>query len=428
MSVIVQKVLRGLLVLLLPTGIGWVPCAQAQIASGGDTALFRSDAAGVRVEPQFEPRLLALGPLQAEVLLTARSVADSNIFRTSKGGAADLTFEILPSLRLLGSFGPHHATFSARAAVKRLARFRSENSETIDLSLGGRADFGSGSSTSWRMQYARDVESRGSAGSNIVAAGPPEFQTLQSAFTVRSDLGRLGVSAAAGIVQRSYLPLHLNAGGTLDQSFRDTRVLSIAPRASFGITSSAALFVAGSAIRTTSLNRARIGSRDAGGYTLLAGFRTETNGLVIGEIGVGRRGQNYRNPLFKDYHGLTYDATIDWYPTTLVSLRVQAGQDIVNSGLANVAGIVRRTVAANAYYDPLRNLRFNLGIEREHDIFREIKLSTNMVSATLTGRYQFGRHLGASSYFRLQTKDASDSKRLNGYTSVAVGIALTGSL
>lgn len=402
--------------------------AQAQIASGGDTVLFRSDAAGVRIEPQYEPRPLQWGPLLADLRLTARSVVDSNVLRTSTSRADDIYFELAPSVRILGSFGPHTATFSARASVKRFSRLVAQNNETVELLYAGRVDLGAGAFARWRTVYAREIEPRASAGVNIVQAGPAELQLLQSAFTASTDFGRLGVAVSAGVAQRTFQPLVLRAGGRLDQSFRDTRSISIAPRASLGVAPGASVFVAGSAVRTTSLDRRLSALRDSTGYTLLAGVRTETEGLVVGEIGIGWRGQSYRNPAFRNFSGFTYDATVDWYPTRLVSARVQLGQDIVNSGLPTVAGILRRNVAVNAYYDPLRNLRFSLALAREHDEFREIGFSTNTVTATLSGRYQIGRHLTVSAYGRVENRDTSDNSRLGGYDGVAVGVAVTGAL
>lgn len=402
--------------------------ALGQIASGGDSILFRSDAAGVRIEPQFEAEPIMIGPLVADVRMTLRTVADSNIFRTAKGEADDVSFEAVPSLRLRGNFGPHEATFSARASAVRHAKFVSENRETVDLALAGRLDLGSGAVATSRTRYAREVESRGAGGNNLVTAGPAELQTLQSAWTARSDFGRLTISVATGVSQRTYKALPLRAGGALDQSFRDTRAISVAPRASFGITSSAAVFVAGAATRTTSLNRRTFPTRDGSSYTVLAGFRTETNDLIIGEIGIGVRGQSYANPLFRDFSGLTYDATVDWYPTRLVSFRVQAGQDIANSGLANVAGILRRNAALAAYYDPLRNLRFALTLDHEKDVFREINQASTTFAASLTGRYQFNQVLGVSAFVRTQQKEATNSLSVDAFSSVAVGAAVAANL
>ena len=368
-----------------------------------------------------------IGPLAADLRMTLRTVVDSNIFRTAKGDA-DMSVEAIPSLRLLGRFGPHDANLSASAAILRYGKFGSENSETVDLALGGRFDLGSGNTATWRTQYAREVEPRGAGGNNLVTAGPAELEILQSAWTARSDFGRLTISAGAGVLQRSYAALPLRAGGSLDQSFRDTRAVSVASRASYGITSSAAVFVAGAATRTTSLDREASPSRDGSSYSVLGGLRTETNGIIIGEIGIGFRGQNYVNPLFRDFSGFTYDATVDWYPTRLISVRIQAGQDIANSGLANVPGILRRSATLTAYYDPLRNLRFAVTLDRVRDEFREIDQATTTMTAGLTGRYQFNRMLGISAFVRARQKETSNIVSLDAFSGVAVGAAVTANL
>lgn len=402
--------------------------AQAQIASGGGSTLFRSDAAGVRIEPQFEPRPIQLGPIQADVRLTTQAVVDSNIFKTPRNETSEAYIVAMPSVRMVGSFGLHRVNFSASGDLKRYARTTRENNETFDISLGGQADLGPETRMTWRTQYAREVESRGSAGVNDVDIEAGEADIIQSAWSARTSFGRLTVATSAGIVRRSYKPLLLATGKTLDQSFRDTRTWSVGPRANFALTPATAIFVSGAATKNTSVNRALSTLRDSSSFALLGGLRTESDGLIIGEVGIGWRGQNFQNPLFKGYRGFTYDVTLDWYPTPLVSFRLQGGQDVANSGLASVGGILRRSTTLNGYYDPLRKLRLNIGIDYQRDVYREIGLVTNTYTNSLTARYLIGRQLSASSFIRLQWKDTSNRLQLGGYTSVAGGLAVTGNL
>ena len=100
----------------------------------------------------------------------------------------------------------------------------------------------------------------------------------------------------------------------------------------------------------------------------------------------------------------------------------------MNSNFASVAGIVRRYAGATFYYDPLRNLRFVAVIEREHDEFRELKLSTSTTSAGLTARYQIGRHVDVSVFGRVISKTSSNLLFVDRYNSAGAGIALTGTL
>jgi len=402
--------------------------AQAQLASGGGSILFRSDAAGVRVEPQFEPSPLRLGPLLADVRVAVSAVADDNVLKTSSGTVSDAYLNVAPSARLIGNVGPHSLALAASAELRRFTRRDTENSETFDIGANSRIDLGQDAQATWRAQITREIESRGAAGINVIAAGPAEFRTASVSGGGRAQFGRLVVAASAGVARRTYLPLRLDAGGSFDQAFRDTRTLSVAPRASFLLTPATSFFVGGSATRSQSLDRGRGGTRDSTGYAMLGGVRIEGEGLIVGEIGVGWRGQEYRNPQFKDYGGFTYDATVDWYPTPLLSLRVQAGQDIVNSGISTVAGVVRQTLGLKAFYDPRRNVRVIFAIDRDRDEFREIGLTTDTATATLTGQYLAGRHLIMSTFWRFQTKRSSDTGALDDYRSLAVGLAVTGRL
>jgi len=401
---------------------------RAQIASGGDTVLFRSDAAGVRVEPQYQVPPLMLGAVQATVAMTARVVADSNVFRVAENAVDDSFVEFLPSIRLLAGLGPHSAALSAQASARRYAKLTTDNRTNLSVLANGQVALGSASSATWRIGYARERETRGAGGLNVIAARPGEFRSLQSSVAATTQFGKLSVAASLGVVQTRYAPLRLANGAALGQSFRDVRTVRVAPRASYAFGSSASFFLAGAASRTRPLDRAVAMPRDASGFAVLGGLRSETDGLLIGELGIGWRAQNYRDARFRDFSGLTYDATIDWYPTRLVSVRVQAGQDIVNSGLPTVAGIVRRSLVARAYYDPLRKLRFVLTVDRDVDAFRELGFSTRTSVATLTGRYQLGRHVDISSFGRIESRASPSNALVPGYESVAFGVAVTGVL
>ncbi len=402
--------------------------ACAQSASAGDTVLFRSDVAGTRVEPQYQATPLVIGPMLATIALTARVASDTNIFRTSKNTRHEVYVEAIPSIGIAARFGAHTATLSARAAARRHARFSSENRNAVDVAYGGQIDLGPPSTASFRTTYGRESEPRGSAGLNLAAAGPAEVQKIESSASVSTEFRRLGVSASASIARRSYDPLRPANSPAISQAFRDTKTLRVGSRVNFRALPSATIFASGSANRTQSIEGSRGLLRDATGYTLLAGLRSDTESLIVGEVGIGWRGQNYRNPAFRDFAGLTYDATVDWYPTRLVSVRIQAGQDIVNSNFSRVAGIVRRSVSGTFFYDPLRELRFVFALNRDLDDYRELDFSTRTTSAGLTGTYQIGRRVDFSAFGRIISKGSSDVRFVDAYDSLAVGIGLTGRL
>ena len=401
--------------------------ATAQIASGGDTTLFKSDAAGVRSEPQFAARAISFGPWLADLRLTAAAIADSNVFRAASNRESDVKLTVSPTANLVGSFGADRVTLTAEADLTRHANVATENSETFALTAGGLFDFGPNASATARLRYAHEVETRGQAGSNIVNAGPAEVRRFEGAESFRAAFGRLTIALGVGYVEQRYAPLTLRSGGSIDQSFRNTRIFSLTPRANFALSPDTSFFVATGATKTKSIRR-DVTLRDATGYRLLAGVRSESNGLVIGEVGVGWRRQNYKNPLLKDFGGFTYDVTLDWYPTQLVSLRLQGGQDITNSGLTTVAGIERRTTAFKVYYDPLRRLRLTFALDYDRDRYREIGVGTRSTTAALTSRYLISPRFSVSGYLRYQSKTSSDAATLPGYRAASAGFALTGSL
>ena len=398
------------------------------MAPGDDAVLFRSDVAGTRREPAMEPKPIRIGAFTANAELNVRVQAVSNLFNSRFDKTSDVVSVLEPRARVRSDWGRHALSLTARTRVSRHASNASENNETYDTALAGRLDVDERSSLSWKLAYAGQVEIRGAGGQNITTGGPAGFNRVESVVTGQTEIGRAGLAFVANAFRLTYTPVVLRSGSVIDQSFRDTRTVSLMPRVSVDVTQSLAVVASAVATRTESINAAVGLRRDATGKSLLAGIRADLNGLVVSDVSIGWRRQDYDNPVFLSYGGFTYNGIVDWYPTPLLSFRLQGEQECLNSGRLDVAGILANTASVRAYYDPLRRLRIGLGIDLEHGRYREIGVSTNMLSALLQGEYRINPHMAGLLYVQLRRRTSSDATVIPGFETWIVGFTLAGKL
>lgn len=401
---------------------------QAQISSGGEGALFRSDAAGTRVEQPYAPKPIRIGPLIAEAGATLRAAGDSNVRSSAVASRSELVLVAQPFFRARSDRPMNAFGIDVRGRFTRFSSTTRENSDEYEARVFSRIDFTDQSELSGRIGLARQVEERGEAGLNNPLSEPISFRLAQSALAGKAEFGRLQIRAGLTTARRDYAALRLVGGTLIDQSFRDTRSLAISARAAYQILPGGSVFVGGAVNDTISLKPRSGLARDATGEVILAGIRADLGALVVGEIGAGWRRQTYKNPLFSDYNGPTYDATIDWYPTPLISFRVQAGQDFINSGIPGVPGILTRELRLKVFHDPLRNLRFGVALLHQRDRYRELKLRTNTFTTEVSGEYIFGPRLTATAFVRHRDRQSTDAVTVTGYGRTVAGVSLTGYL
>lgn len=404
---------------------GWHVKAGAQIASGGSDRLFRSDAAGTRVEPEFDPKPFRVGSFLAEVRLSEETRLETNVLNTRTNTRSDVSLSLEPVVAVRTDWNRHLLTLLTRARMQRYNNVTSENRTAYEARLGARFDAERGSEFMSSIRYTREAEDRGFGGSN--QAGEPAFLKLLDARTsVRTDIAGIQLDASIDAEERRYEDIRAGAGMRVDQSFRDIRSVSLNPRVNVPSGAYTVVFATARVSRSESIDPRPSRKRDATGTAVLAGIRFEGPGLLAAEAGFGWRTRNYDSVRFRDYEGATWDIAVDGYPTQLTSFRLQAGQDFRNSGLAEVPAILVRTYSFAGYYDMKRNLRLKLSLDLDRERYREIGLTTATVTTTLVGSYTLSPRIGASLYLRYRDRSSSDANRVEPYSGITLGASLTG--
>lgn len=421
---------RGLVKLALSSGAAVMPtfaCAQS-VGVGSviviEPDLDRNDVAGGRLEPDYSPRPVVVGPLLAEPSVSMVGGFQTNLFnRPDAQAAASAT--VNPALKLRTNASRHELRFSAMGALRRYSRYTTENSEQYTLEAGGRFDLGARQAIRLSAQYAQLIEPRSSVGSVPDAAEPVSFRRLSADVGAGFAFGAFRVVPRLRYEQLDYNAVDRTGGGSADQSFRDTRTVGGELRLEYEFSGLLSGFAAASYDDVASTSAPAALQRDSRDYTVVAGLRGELSPVISGEASIGYRSRDYDQPAYRDFSGVTFRADLQWYVTPLLTLRAQARRDFRNSGARTVGGILTDTITLSAYYDPLRNLRLALDAGLERGDFGDVDTRTWCKSFRLRAQYRLNRSLSIGAYLGVLRQDVSGAPLVNPFTSFSAGLGVT---
>ena len=405
------------------------PAAQAQdsgirndvvITAGFD----RTDVAGMRSEPQLTPRPLQVGSFRLDASLSTIAAYETNVLRR-RNPEGDASLSIVPQVRLSNTVDNFGVQVGASGLIRRYVSMARENLEegVVDAAVSTR--LGQDSSLRLTGSYGREAETRGISAVTDNAAEPVTFTTLATGLRADFSFGALRLSPSANYLERSYSALQLEDGTTLDQSFRDTRNYGGGLAIGYELSPLLVTFVEGGFTKVESTDPLPNLRRDSERLTLTAGVRGEVTPLVIAEVHAGYRQTNYDLARFRDVSGATFGANVQWFATPLMSFRLVAVQEPINSGRADVAGILSSRIAASAFYDPLRNLRLSTTVSFAYNDYRDVDTVAKRAGLKMQAQYMLGPQMSVGAFFDVIRQNVSGTQLVTPSTALTAGLGFT---
>lgn len=452
------------------------------------TPLFLQDMAGNRAQPAFDPRPLHLGSMQLLATLELAGSTNSNVpnlrrisslqdFATPLFGAvqtfaagtalegalkgmspaqladalnpklarrADTSLSVKPDLRLSSDWGRHAVTLDASALWERYASLRRFDHTDFTVLAEGRLDIGARSNATAAFSYSRNSEEPGSNGLSLFTAvgfQRSTFSRISSRVTVNHEAGKMDFSLRLLMQQDRYDPLELHLkdflrtplpGGSedikLDQSFRSLRTLEVAPSLELKATPRLGLFLSGSLADLKGLNALGVRGRGGHRFGTLAGLRGFLTNLIVVQAGLGWQRRTYDDPALRSTNRFDYNATLDWYPTPRVSLRLKALQENLSSALPATGDLVSRSAQATVYYELRPNLvgAFDLGFAKQK--YTGANLRTTKYASAFRINYRASPRLAIDTKIQIRGQNALESP-FSGYArGWAASVSLTGTI
>lgn len=416
--------------LVLSAAVIFTPASLAAQDIGETSAiaiapdLDRSDVAGARVEPGFSPEPIVAGPFLLQPSLSVVGGFDTNVF-DRPNELDDAVVLVTPSLKVRANTPRHLAEISVKGHFRRFWTYETENSE--EFLVSGRTEFElAGTNRLFaNALYGQQIESRSSAGTIVNTVEPVNFDLAMAQVGAELAFGNLWTRPRVSVRKTSFSDVDQIGGGTIDLAFRNQREFAGDLAVGYDVSGLFQVFAEGGLAKTESTSPAPNAARDADEFSLLAGVRGELSPLLVAELAAGYRKRDYDLARYRDYEGLTYRADVQWYATPLMTLQFQARQDFLNSGNAQVAGILSNRFSLTGYLDPLRNLRLSATAAYEHNRFRETDTRAERPSLRAQVEYRLSPNISVGTFAALRRQEVSGTPIVPDFTSFSAGIGVT---
>lgn len=394
-------------------------CMSAQAHAAPDPLPQKQDVAGSRPQPEFDTIGIRLGPWVASPTLRIDSGYDSNLFGTATDKDGDGYIILTPSLDLKSDWGRNSLDFAATGTFTRYYQHSKPRSNEYDIHGGGQLEFGR-TSLSASASVALTSERNGANGAPLSTGRPSQFRSFTQRVGVEQDLLPLRLSLEAEHSKISYNDLVTPSGSRISQEFRDSNQWTIRGGATYQPTDIAAFGIfalyrhSGSSV---SSRASKLTNAGANGAIDL--------GLIRLNSEVGYMWQRYSNSVFRDFNGLTYASTVNWYPTSLLTIGLIGRKSLENSGNPIVGVIVTHSVKADIDYELLRNFMLSLSASRKWQDFREVHSHALSRNEELKGEYKFNRTVAIGAYARHECRDSSNIGVIRNFCATLAGLSLT---
>ena len=405
-----------------------VPAVQAS-AQSAQSAFQRDRNVSVRQRPR--PDFDALGVRAGLFLLYPKvdlSVAtEDNIFYQTNDTQSDTVASIGPSITAQSQWSRHSLTAQAQANHYRYSNFSSENNTTYSAGLTGRLDVVRGAVLRGSIGLDHLVEPRYSP---AVAASVEPVEYDQSRFSVGAsrEFNRVRVSGDIRYRKVDFQNSKDATGTSISYSYRNAEFWEDEVRGEYAV--SPALSVFSTVVYNKSVyDRAPVlgdVSRDASGWEAAVGTDFDLSRLARGQVQVGYLSQKYDDPRVNDSTGLGVRGKVEWFPTQLITVTVNAERAVDDTGLVGAAGILATRVGAQIDYELLRNLILTGVVNASKEDFRGVDRTDDRVQVTLGGNYLISRRVGVNAYYRYIDQASSGALQGNDFSDnrLQVGVVL----
>lgn len=407
--------------------------AQAQDVSASPDAGTQFDrgrtiSVASRIHAGYEERGYRMGGFLVFPRLRVLATYEDNVRAAPVDRQSDIAFTLEPSVRALSNWSRHQLGLAATGSTTRFVKLDSETAETFNVRGEGRFDAGSDMRLFGYVAYRRDVERRSALGALRDSLRPAAYNTVTAGTQLTWQGARLRVSANASAARIDYADVTLAEGVVLDTRALNRKVYQGGLRADYAVTPNMAVLLTGTLgqVDYGSPLFAQIPDRSIRRAELLGGVSFEFTDLLRGEVAIGYIDQRFTSGGAKGFSGLGGRAELEYQPTRLTSIRVDASRTIQDAGNPLAPSFRRTRFGARVDHELLRQLLLTATVDYEKAQFQLPTLTERRPHAGLSGQYLLNRHVTVFArydHLRVTSRPASVGRRFSD-NIVSVGALL----
>ncbi len=384
-----------------------------------------------RLRPDYDPVGINLGGVTLFPSVTTSLETTDNYRASQTNRQGDSYAVIQPEIALRSNWSRHRLDARVYVAPSFHFSLPDENVTQFGVSTSGTYDVSHDTSIRADATAARFVESRSSLGSFRGTAEPVRYDLFRGGLGVSHSIADLTLTAGVSGERRNFQDVPLVGGGTIDQDYRDVRVITASGSAQYALRNGIGLIVSGQ--YDNSRYSFRPGSpafvagvdldRKSSGFSIQGGVTLELTRLIIGTLQVGYLRRNYTDRRLSNFSGLSYNADVLWNVTQLTSLRFRAGRSVEDTSATQIAGNTRSDFRVSVDHELYRYILLNgdvgyasfrpngLGIGgQEYTLGAGVRYLINR-RFTLSGNVRYSGRTSDSAFLRYHAASASIALR-----------------
>lgn len=389
-------------------------CAIASSAFAQGSFYERNKYVAVRdrAQPEFDPEPIRLGAFSVNSAAELGLTYSDNVYATSGNTESGLVG--LARVRASGdtNWSVHGLGFDVAAARNEYFDQSGESRNDLLARLRGRLDVTRQFYVGGGVFAQRSAEPRTDFVNGFAADAPIEFTTHGVYADAAYQNERIRWYNRVGYSDIDYKNARtIGTGLPLDQSYRDVSVLDGFSRLSYAISPDLAVFTQATYSQRDYDTLQILGglprSRDSKGYTVAAGVDFELQSLIRGDIAVGYLEESKDDSFFSDVSGLSVDGRLQWFPTQLTTVGLEAGRQVVDIGAFDSPSAVMTRLGARIDHELRRNIIVS-GVVRTYNYdFAETDREDDNLELSLIGTYKMNKRVHFEAFATRLERDAS---------------------
>lgn len=382
----------------------------AQAANpGADQYFFRNryQTPDQRRQEGYDPEQIQLGAFVARPVLEVEAGHVSNLFLSDGNETSDTYVEIEPRVTARTTWSTH--MLGADAIVRHTEFFDTSDESATEYGVRGfgvldvTSEFALGGSVGQRQSR----EARTAIGSAVNTAERVEFEKSGAEVNATYEAGRVRLRGRVSTETFDFEDVELIGGGTADQDFRDYDQNRVAASAEYAVNRDWSVIGEVEQI-SRDYDPPAVGqvNRDIEGYVVRAGTSFELQSNVRGQVTAGFQSFEPDDPTLDTIDGLALNGNVQWFPTELTVLSLNATRDVADAGSVNDASAVLTRFGVGIDHELRRNLILRGNITQEKREFEPSGREDDQTSFRVAGLWKLNRNVHLETGYQFVTRDS----------------------
>ncbi len=406
----------------------------------------RYESVQERNQPEFDPQPLRVGTLLVNPALDAGLIFDDNALSSPNDADSDLIVRLAPRIGARTDWSNHEVAANLDVEHLEYQDLSEESRTNVRGALRGRLDVNRELSLRGRVFGEDLVQDR-----RVVAASDVlenvEYTNLGASIGADYERSRIRLSGTFRTNELDYDDTRLRpdpqfaSQDPFDQDFRDRTENELVGRASYAVSPDIAIFGQAELNQRDYAANAQdlangdqsvddVNGRDSEGYVLTAGANFELAALIRGDFAIGYfeddpdGSQNTNNVSGEPISGLAIDTRVQWFPTRLTTVTVQAARRANDPGIVNAANAISTSGTLRIDHELRRNvLLFGETGLSQQEFDTESQFDDEVFNIGAGALYKLNPNVHLNGYVRHYNRSAENDGR--DFDQNVVGIGLT---